>query len=64
MNDSPCHRKEVNPNIGPYMMFQMIISFVTMTFQNMLVFEILNEGKWCWGGEGGGRLPVVMMYIS
>ena len=45
---SPCHRREFNPKGGPYKMFQMILSFVTKTFQNMLVFKILNEGKWCF----------------
>ena len=45
---SPCHRRKFNPNGGPYNMFQMILSFVTKTFQNMLVFKILNEGKWCF----------------
>ena len=45
---SPCHRREFNPKGGPYKMFQKILSFVTKTFQNMLVFKILNEGKWCF----------------
>ena len=45
---APCHRREFNPKGGPYKMFQMILSFVTKTFQNMLVFKILNEGKWCF----------------
>ena len=48
INMSPCHRREFNPTGGPYKMFQMILSFVTKTFQNMLVFKILNEGKWCF----------------
>ena len=47
-NWAPCHRREFNPKGGPYKMFQMILSFVTKTFQNILVFKILNEGKWCF----------------
>ena len=46
--ETPCHRREFNPNGEPYKMFQLILLFVTKTFQNILVFKILNEGKWCF----------------